>query len=49
LEYKEVVGKIKFKTDHTEKASGGMDWIRVAQDTDNLRAVVNTVMNLQLL
>jgi hypothetical protein len=27
----------------------GVDWIHVAQDTDQWRAVVNTVMNLRVL
>jgi hypothetical protein len=27
---------------------GGMDWIDLAQDRDHWRAVVNTVMNLQV-
>jgi hypothetical protein len=27
---------------------GGMDWIDLAQDRDRLRAVVNVVMNLQV-
>jgi hypothetical protein len=27
---------------------GGMDWIDVAQDRDQWRALVNTVMNLQV-
>jgi hypothetical protein len=26
----------------------GMDWIDIAQDWDQLRALVNTVMNLQV-
>jgi hypothetical protein len=29
-----------------EIGSGGMDWIDVAQDRDQWRALVNTVMNL---
>jgi hypothetical protein len=28
---------------------GGMDWINLAQDTDQWQAVVNTVMNLGIL
>jgi hypothetical protein len=27
---------------------GGMDWINLAEDRDQLRALVNTVMNLQI-
>jgi hypothetical protein len=27
---------------------GGMDWIDLAQDRDRWRALVNTVMNLQV-
>jgi hypothetical protein len=27
---------------------GGMDWINLAQDRDQWRAVMNTVMNLQV-
>jgi hypothetical protein len=27
---------------------GGMDWINLAQDRDHWRALVNTVMNLQV-
>jgi hypothetical protein len=27
---------------------GGMDWIDVVQDTDQWRALVNSVMNLQV-
>jgi hypothetical protein len=34
------------KTDVKEIGSEGVDWIHLAQDRDNWRAVVNTVMNL---
>jgi hypothetical protein len=27
---------------------GGMDWVCLAQDTDQWRALVNTVMNLRV-
>jgi hypothetical protein len=30
-----------------EKIWGGMDWIDLAQDRDQWRALVNTVMNLR--
>jgi hypothetical protein len=32
--------------DHREIGEGGMDWIHLAQDRDQWRAFVNTVMNL---
>jgi hypothetical protein len=31
------------------RLAGGVDWIRLAQDRDRWRAVVNTVMNLRIL
>jgi hypothetical protein len=31
-----------------EIGSGGMDWINLAQDRDQRRALVNAVMNLRL-
>jgi hypothetical protein len=34
------------KTDLREIGWGGMDWIDVAQDRDQWRALVNTVMDL---
>jgi hypothetical protein len=34
--------------DLTEIGRGGMDWIDLAQDRDQWRAPVNTVMNLQV-
>jgi hypothetical protein len=34
------------KMDLREIGWGGMDWINLAQDRDQLRALVNTVMNL---
>jgi hypothetical protein len=36
------------KLDLREIGWGGMDWIDVAQDRDQWRAPVNTVMNLQV-
>jgi hypothetical protein len=34
------------KMDHTEIGWDGMDWIDLAQDRDQWRALVNTVKNL---
>jgi hypothetical protein len=36
------------KTDLRETGWGGMDWIDLARDRDQWRALVNTVMNLQV-
>jgi hypothetical protein len=36
------------KMDLTEIGWGGMDWIDLAQVRDQLRALVNTVMNLRV-
>jgi hypothetical protein len=36
------------KMDLRERGWDGMDWIDLAQDRDQWRALVNTVMNLQL-
>jgi hypothetical protein len=35
------------KMDLREAGWGGMDWIDLAQDTDQWRALVNTVMKLR--
>jgi hypothetical protein len=35
------------RMDLREKQWGGMDWIDVAQDRDQWRVLVNTVMNLR--
>jgi hypothetical protein len=37
-----------FKMDLREIGWGGMDWIDVALDRDQWRALVNTVMNLRV-
>jgi hypothetical protein len=36
------------KIDLTEIGGDGMDWIDLAQDRDQWRALVNTVMNVQV-
>jgi hypothetical protein len=36
------------KIDLTEIGWGGMDWVDLAQDKSQWRALVNTVMNLQV-
>jgi hypothetical protein len=36
------------KMDLREIGWGGMDWIDLAQDRDQWRALVNTIMNLQV-
>jgi hypothetical protein len=36
------------KTDLREIGGGGMDWIDLARDRDKWRALLNTVMNLQV-
>jgi hypothetical protein len=40
--------KDNIKTDSREREWGGMDWIHLAQDRDQWRALVNTVMNLRV-
>jgi hypothetical protein len=34
--------------DHREIGWGGMDWIDLAQDVEQWRALVNTVLNLRV-
>jgi hypothetical protein len=36
------------KLDLQKVGCGGMDWIKLAQDRDRLRSLVNVVMNLQV-
>jgi hypothetical protein len=39
----------EIRMDLREIGSGGVDWIRLAQDRDRWQAVVSVVMNLQVL
>jgi hypothetical protein len=54
LEGKRPIGRPRcrwennIKMDLREIGWGGMDWIDLAQDRDQWRAVVNTVMNLRV-
>jgi hypothetical protein len=36
------------KLDFRERGRGGIDWMDLAQDRDQWRALVNTVMNLRV-
>jgi hypothetical protein len=53
-EGKRPVGRYRLKwedniiMDPREPGSGDMDWINLAQDRDQWRALVNTVMNLRV-
>jgi hypothetical protein len=44
-----VGGKMGVRMDLREIGLGGVDWIRLAQDREGLRAVVSAVMNLRVL
>jgi hypothetical protein len=53
-EGKRPLGRLKrtwednIRMDLREIGWGGMDWIDLAQDSDQWRALVNTVMNLRV-
>jgi hypothetical protein len=40
---------VDIKMDLTEMGWGDMDWLDLAQDRDQWRALVNTIMNLRVL
>jgi hypothetical protein len=44
---KETTRKTNIKMDLRETGWSGMDWIDLAQDSEQWRALVNTVMNLR--
>jgi hypothetical protein len=48
LEDLNVGGRILIKTDIREIGWGSMDWIDLAQDRDQYRTLVNTVVNLRV-
>jgi hypothetical protein len=48
LKRDEKIGRRKLHNDLREREWGGMEWINLAQHRDQWRALVNTVMNLQL-
>jgi hypothetical protein len=39
---------VNIEMDFREMRCGGMDWIDLAQDTDQWRALVNTVLDLRV-
>jgi hypothetical protein len=47
-EEKRPIGKPICRWEDNIKIWGGMDWIDLAQDRDQWRALVNTVMNLRV-
>jgi hypothetical protein len=53
-ERKRPLGRLTYRREDTVKMDvrevgwGGMDWIHLAQDRDQWRTVVNTVMNLRV-
>jgi hypothetical protein len=39
---------VDIRADLTERGWGGMDWVDLAQDRDQWRALVNTIMNFRV-